>query len=353
MSLSKLISRAKYKIAWHRDAIKRSRRVWKETRHLFGPKTITLGEHEVAAVCMLKDAAYYIGELLRHHRELGVSHFVFIDNGSTDGTLDELRREPDVTIYENHLSVGEYECEMRSHAAQRAVRGGWFLFIDSDELLELPDALGRPVDFYTRYCNKKGYNLVVSQMLDLFSPNSLAETKKWSYAKAIRRFDTYCLEHVRTMDYHDPDGPFYNHLLLNKVSDSNIKLLFGGIRSEIFSENCALTKHSLVKNRPDTKIYVHPHCSSAGHCADFSVLIRHYKFAGDYLEREHREIAAGVWEHGENVKRAQVITGPNFVLSSAHARRLLSVDQLVSEGFLIRPLALSGASATGVRVIFG
>ena len=47
----------------------------------------------------------------------------------------------------------------------------------------------------------------------------------------------------------------------------------------------------------------HPHVSSGLTCADFSGVLRHYKFSGDFLEREMGLIAARRLKTNEVVLR--------------------------------------------------
>ena len=41
-----------------------------------------------------------LDDFLRHYRALGVDRFVVLDNGSTDGSVDLLARQPDVDLYQ-------------------------------------------------------------------------------------------------------------------------------------------------------------------------------------------------------------------------------------------------------------
>ena len=47
---------------------------------------------------------------LAHHRKLGVAHFLIIDNDSEDGTIEFLRQQPDVTLFETPMSYAESKC---------------------------------------------------------------------------------------------------------------------------------------------------------------------------------------------------------------------------------------------------
>lgn len=305
------------------------------SRHLYGPRKVKLADDEVAAVCMLKNGAYYLDTLMAHHRSLGVKHFLFIDNGSDDGTIEQLEKYDDVTIVSNKLPVAHYECKMRAIIARQVFDGGWFLFLDSDELMDIVNSDSRSIRDDVRYCNEHGYNIVVGYVLDMYSSSPLAETSSWSYAQSVEHFDQYSISTIDEYDYHQEGNPYYWFLQTNTISNDDIKIKMGGIRRQVFSEYCGLTVHRLVRNTPSIDLYRHSHCSCNAICADFTMLVRHYKFAGPYLERERKSVSESTWMHGEDALRLQVIEGDNFRLSGEDEKKFINVMQLVEEGFLV------------------
>lgn len=309
-------------------------RVRTASRHISGPRKIELKEDEVALVCMLKDGTYYLDTLLEHHRRIGIRYFLFIDNGSEDDTLEILATHPDVTVISNQLPVRIYESLLRADIARRFIKGGWFLFVDSDELLEMLHGEGRSLKDYARYCNEYGYDAVVGQCLDLFSGRPLSETEGWSYKQSVSEFNLFSLRFISNFHYHDKSVGFAWFLQANTVSNPNIRLKFGGIRRELFGENCALTNHRMVKNSKHIWIYSHPHCSSNVNCADFTLLLRHYKFAGNYLRRERKRVRDKTWDHGEDQSRLTVITDPQFYFTGKEVQKFSGTGSLLDQGFL-------------------
>jgi hypothetical protein len=304
------------------------------TRHLSGPRRIDLSADDVVLVCMIKNGSYYLDVLLEHHRALGIKNFLFIDNGSEDGTRDRLAAQPDVTTVTNRLPVAKFETLMRSQVAQRIVKGGWFLFVDSDELFELINGAGRSIQDYTKYCNDHGFDAVVCQCLDLFSRRPLSESRLWSYKQSISEFKWYSVNCIKNFEYNEKAGPYEWFLKSNKISNPDIKIKFGGIRRELFGENCGLSKHPLVKNEQHIRIYSHSHCSSNIRCADFTLLLRHYKFAGDYTVQEWRQLEEKVWDHDEGKCRMAVIKDQSFTFSAKEVQHFTGADELVDLGFM-------------------
>ncbi|WP_299601329.1 glycosyltransferase family 2 protein [uncultured Tateyamaria sp.] len=310
-------------------------RIKRASKLLSGPPSIVLGEADVAMVCLIRNGMYYLDTLLSHHRKIGVKKFLFIDNGSDDGTRERLAQEPGVTVISNLLPVATYECDMRAEIAREVISGGWFLFLDSDELLDLSHGEGRDITEYTAYCNAHDTTCVIAQRLDMYAPDPLAETESWSYEDSVRRFDQFSEYGITEFEYHDRENvDVWWFLSSNDVTNPAIKLKFGGIRGEIFGEDCGLTIHPLVKNLPGIDLRPHPHFASRVTCADFAVLVRHYKFAGPFLSRERQQVALGTWQHGEGEKRLNVIQDSDFSIRSVEDQQYSGTTDLVASGFL-------------------
>lgn len=314
----------------------RSIKVATKTNHVSGPKKIVLQENEVALVCLLKNAEFYLEHLLEHHRSIGVKHFLLIDNGSTDKTRELVAKQPDVTVYSNTLPAKEYECLLRANIARRVVNGGWFLFVDSDELIVFSRGENRHISQFIEYCNMQKYDAVIGQVLDFFSPVSLAKTSGLAYPKSIETFNLYSTNSISSYDYGDKENIGFSwYMRNNRVSNDKIKFMFGGIRNEVFGENCCLTTHRLVRNARYIELYSHAHCSGNIHCADFTFLVKHFKFAGDFWERDQALVQEESWDHGEDKKRMSILQGrEDFIISGREQHPFQDTEELIAQGFL-------------------
>jgi hypothetical protein len=95
-------------------------------------------EDELLVICVVRNGDLYINSFLDHYRSLGVVHFVFLDNGSTDRTLEMLCTEEDVTLFGTDVPYRKYENAMKVYLAQRFSHGRWNLCADIDELFDYP-----------------------------------------------------------------------------------------------------------------------------------------------------------------------------------------------------------------------
>lgn len=305
-------------------------------KHLHGPRRIVLNDNACGLVSMMKNAEYYIDEFIRHHQSLGVSHILLIDNGSTDATVSRAASYENISIVQNTLPPSIYESRLRRQSARKYFQGGWLLFMDSDELFNLPSSHPEALTTAIDYCNESGFTAVACQCLDLFSKLPLDRTAQKSYADSLQLFTQYSLG---AMDRHKICGkshPFTYFTTQCKCSSEVIFLHFGGIRASFFGEDCLLTAFRLVKNLDTIGIYEHPHFSTNVIIADFSALIRHYKFCGDVIERERRQLEQKIWAHGQDKKRAAVFSRkPDLVIQAEDQKTLDRVEELVDQEFLV------------------
>lgn len=301
-------------------------------RHLHGPTRVMLSETEVALVALVRDAAWFLPEFLQHHLDLGVTHVVLIDNGSTDATLTIAQGFDQVTVLRNTLPARRHEVALRVMGAQRVLRGGWFLFADADEMAELP--LGRLADL-TAYCNAEGYTAVLGQMIDLFSPLPAGQQRDMTYAQAVaacRKWSPGALERI---PYHAADRiPFHWFLRDNVCDDPGVTFLQGGVRAEVFGEKPFLSKHSLVRNMGGVAPMTHPHCAGGVRVADLTIALRHYKLSGPWIDRDRKSVAEGHWDHAEDARRLLTARTEAFVIAPADSRDWRGAAALAEAGVL-------------------
>lgn len=310
------------------------RRFEASVRHLHGPTAPDTAMDAVIVVALVRDGMFYLDAFLRHYRALGAARFVFCDNGSTDGTVVRLKTEADCVVLQSRLPWGEIENDFRHYAAQRHAPGRWCLYADMDEIFVwdegLPALAGR--------MQAQGATALVAQMLEMVPQGPLTEAAKLSYEEALGAFVWYDLRQIECRDYHDPEIGFSWFLAQNSLASDQVRMLFGGLRARVFGENCCLTKHPFVRVAKGVAPGVHPHAAAHVAVADFTALIKHYKFAGDVAARDAATVARGAIPHGEDRARlARLAKEPELSLWSAEALRFDGLEPLYAAGFLIPP----------------
>ncbi len=293
-------------------------------RHIHGPADVTLAPDQAGVVCLMKDAAWFAGDFLEHHLTLGAAHVVVVDNGSSDATVQIARGFPRVTVLQNPLPAKRHEVRLRAMAARRVLRGGWVMFADADEMAEVPGRLAPLL----RYAQGHGFTAVLGQMLDLFAPGPQGA----SYAEARAACTCYSLGSLTRHPYHDAHGiEFHWFLKDNACPDPGVTHLSGGLRRAVFGENPFLSKHTLVRNIAGVRLMTHPHCASGVRVADVTILLRHYKLAGDWRARDRATVAGKAWDHAEDARR---LAAPVAPVAPPDPQAWHGLQALYDEGFL-------------------
>lgn len=305
-------------------------------RHLHGPRKLDVAQGEVVLIALVRDGSYYLDTFFRHYRAMGVRHFVFIDNGSSDDTIARIKAQKGCVIDQCRLPLAQYEDLIRQYPARTYGQNRWCLYVDMDEIFDFEGRERIGLRGLTAYLEGRGDTAMVAQMLEMFPKQSLAEVANLPFKQAVQQFLYYDINQVEKFDYHSRQIEFHALLKDNSVPDSAIQFCFGGVRGKVFGEQCCLTKHPLIFNGPGVTPTPHPHLSMGLRCTDVTGVIRHYKFANDPQSRDAVSLSAGNLAHGENAKRAEVMQAvPDVSLFSLEARRWNRVETLYRSGFLV------------------
>src|ERR671917_1572852 len=83
--------------------------------HLHGPEEVPYAEDELVVVCLVRDGRPYVKSFVEHYLSLGAKHIFFLDNGSTDGTVEALKEYDNVTVLRSTLPYKEYKYLFKQH----------------------------------------------------------------------------------------------------------------------------------------------------------------------------------------------------------------------------------------------
>ena len=295
---------------------------------LSGPRRVSASVEDFVVVCLVRNGAVYLPEFLRHYRELGAKHIVFLDNGSTDGMPTLLAGEPDVTVVRTTAPFKIYRDVMRRWLVTTFGRRNWVLCVDIDELFDYPFRRQiTPVNLL-RYLNRCGFTAVVAQMLDMFPQTAITETSGAGWRDQHRFYSLSDLER-------EPYAGYYGES--NEAAPVGLEVMHGGVRSSAFQVRALLTKHPLLF--PSRGIsYLHPHHISGARVADLSAVLLHYKYVGDFAEYvkaivKDESFSMNSREYKQYLRAIQTDSG--LSLYSQAASEFTTVEQLLDEGFLV------------------
>lgn len=126
---------------WRFDLVEPAKAVVKLLLRAREVKTVRvragLARARVVAVLVAKDEADRVPALLTHYRRLGVEHFLFLDNGSTDDLQELLDEEDDVSVFraEGSYKRAHFGNDWVNLLIHRHCRRKWVLYVDCDEHL--------------------------------------------------------------------------------------------------------------------------------------------------------------------------------------------------------------------------
>ncbi|MGJ8625644.1 MAG: glycosyltransferase family 2 protein [Sulfitobacter sp.] len=315
---------------------RRQARFAASVHHLHGPKTLDVAPGDVVLIALVRNGSYYLDAFFRHYRAMGVQHFVFIDNGSTDETIARIKREKGTVIDQSKLPLAGYEDLIRQYPANTYGQNRWCLYVDMDEIFDFEGRTSIGIKGLIGYLEAQGHTALVAQMLEMFPKSPLSAAADLPFKQALLEFLYFDISAVEKFEYHSDQISFSALLTNNTVATPDIKFCFGGVRGKVFGENCCLTKHPLIFNGPNVTPAPHPHLSMGVNCADVTAVIKHYKFANNPIGRDTASLATGDVSHGEDAARVQVMTQqPDVSLFSLDARRWNRVELLYRAGFLV------------------
>lgn len=257
------------------------------------------GRHALSLCAVVRNEMYFLPEFLRHYRGLGVSRFIFLDDGSGDGTAEFLAGEPDCMLlgsryrFSDRINGKAAIFTWRQAMLDRFCRDQWTIVADADEFLAPPEGVAMP-EVIARL-EAAGSASVWGAMVDLYPPRVEAPpaftlAREWY-------FDARPLLWVRP-GWRKP-VPLYRGCRARLLADNRVSIpskgplhraaLSLGLGAFIKVNN--LTKVPLVRwsarHRIDGQHRVTPPPATADILA-----VMHFKFAGDLKSKfaDAREI---------------------------------------------------------------
>lgn len=292
----------------------RWRDVRRTFRHISGPGQIRLDPYQVGLVLLGRNNAYFLEDCIRHHTRMGADHVVYVDNGSSDASVDIASSMPNTTVVSCSASFRDSQRHIRHIAVTEYLKGGWRLAIDCDEVFDYPQADELSLHDLVRRLGENDYNGMIAYMLEMVPDRPVADYDETiPFSQVRREFSGYSTEGISGWDYADPKAPLSYFLQQNRVSGAGAAMLFGGIRRLAFGEDCCLIKHPLFKPSFAVEPMVHPHVTTGLRCPDFTGILYHYKFAGGVVQREQKLIEQKRLSHTEAQSRAAIFArDPGF-----------------------------------------
>lgn len=321
--------------------------------HLHGPLDVPYGKDELAVVCLVRDGRPYVRSFIEHYRSLGAKHIFFLDNGSTDGTVEALREYEGVTVLRTELPyklegaprqddpIGNgwtRECLFKQYLFSRfGSRDRWCLCADIDELFDYPysDVLG--LDSFLSYLEEHSYTAVAAQMIDMF-PEEPLSGEEFGADEPLKERHRFCdLSNLTRRPMQNTEALTSRN---SAVASGEVEGFGNGIRNSVFGTTPHLTKFPLVFDDGKTKpMDRSAHRVGNASIADITCALFHYKFVDAHL---HKQVAQAVKEEHRLMNSAkykvyqQVLDdNPSLQLKRGSAIEVNSVNDLLDNATLV------------------
>ncbi len=289
------------------------------------------------AVIVCKNEFDYLEGLLEHHRNIGIEHFIYIDNGSADDSIEFMQQQSDVSVFistqlykNSRFGVNWMEAALTNFCI-----GKWILVIDADELFVYDDFENKNISVLTDYAEEYGYDSFLAPMIDMYSKNKLSDTDIDSTLpyEVCNYFDEISTMSIQKKEKY---GPFSNSVVYS-----------GGLRARVFGRyNKAPTysylnqKYCLFKYNPMHKFIEGIHFMGNNRPAPIRAALLHFKYHARFYEKVQEQILGGQhWNGSQEYKRylSKLETTPDLSLYDENVSvKYENSNSLVEAGYMDR-----------------
>lgn len=291
---------------------------------------------KILAIIVTKNECEFLPKLLKHHRSLGVDHFLFVDNASSDSSIEYMKSQDDVSVF---LATQDYKFSRFGVNWQQTLcshygLGKWVLIIDSDELYAYDGFETHSLHELTAKADKEGANAVLAPMVDFYPSTPLSEANITeddnAFYEVCSNFDS--LDSM-SVEHENRYGPY-----------SNSKVYSGGLRERVFGRynpypqpNYLNQKYNLVKFNSKMRFVEGLHFIYGAKVFSKQCGIMHFKYHSGFHAKVEREVASGQhWNGATEYKRyLKLINGKqNFSLVDDCTVKYRDSKTLIDSGYM-------------------
>lgn len=139
-------------------------------------RTALISPQSVLAFVTIRNEKPRLAYFLDYYRKLGVDHFLFVDNGSTDGGAEYLAGEPDVSLWKTDASYrkSRFGTDWLNWLKFRYGHGKWTLTLDPDEFLVYPFSDTRPLRALCDWLDQSGIRSLGTMLVDMYPKGAIS-----------------------------------------------------------------------------------------------------------------------------------------------------------------------------------
>ncbi len=153
-------------------------RAWRRSRELsvVRDRTGAIKADAIIVLSTLRNERVRLPFFLRYYRDLGVEHFLMVDNGSDDGSAAYLAEQPDVSLWRTEASYkrAHFGVDWLTWLQRRHCHGHWSLTVDVDEFLVYPFCDTRPLRALTDWLEASSLRSFSAMLVDMYPKGSMS-----------------------------------------------------------------------------------------------------------------------------------------------------------------------------------
>ncbi|NNF24268.1 MAG: glycosyltransferase family 2 protein [Rhodobacteraceae bacterium] len=159
---------------WRIRALRKRREL-----RMIADRTAQISGSDVLLFCTLRNELVRLPYFLKYYRTLGIRHFLFVDNGSDDGSLEYLAKQPDVSVWRTDKSYkrARFGMDWMNWLLRKYAHGHWALTVDVDEFFIFPFCDTRSISALTDWLDASSIRSFAAMLLDMYPKGRIdAET---------------------------------------------------------------------------------------------------------------------------------------------------------------------------------
>jgi hypothetical protein len=147
-------------------------RGFRKRRELFSvqDRTHLITPGDVLLFAVVRNEQIRLPYFLSYYRQLGINHFLIVDNASTDGSCQYLAGQRDVSLWssEGSYKSSRFGMDWINHLLRRYGHGHWALTVDTDEFFVYPFSDTRPIRALTDWLDTYRVRSFSAMVLDMY-----------------------------------------------------------------------------------------------------------------------------------------------------------------------------------------
>ena len=147
-------------------------RAWRKSRELrlIEDRSNGIRPNDILVFTTFRNEAVRLPFFFKYYRDLGVDHFIMVDNDSDDGGAEYAAEQPDVTLYSTKHSyrAARFGVDWLNHLQHKYAHEHWTLVVDPDELFVFPFCDTRPIRALTDWLDASAIRSFGAMLLDMY-----------------------------------------------------------------------------------------------------------------------------------------------------------------------------------------